>query len=109
MAWSEKVDSIISCGISLHDAGVSDWALTKEQALSAFDSIEKEKMFVLGGDVYQMVSGAPESNYDNWYCDRNEGEDEGSYLERCISKARQYVTQYQHPNGQKAFFVLVVE
>lgn len=105
----EKMKSILSCGISLHDFGVNNWALTKAQALVVFNKLEQENRSVLGGDVFQIVNGMPESNYDNWYCDRLEGEDSNSYSSRSISIACQYVYQYQHPNGKEALFVLVVE
>ena len=54
MIWSKKVESIISSGVALHDTGVSNWALSKEQALDALDKFEAEKISVLGGDVYEL-------------------------------------------------------
>lgn len=109
MTRSEKIESVVSCGISWDDFGVNNWALTKEQALSALDRFSLENIFVLGGDVYQLVDGNLESNNDNWYCDRNGGEDTDTYLDRSISISRQYISSYHHSNGQDAFFVIVAK
>lgn len=108
MAWSEKIESFLSCGIALHDSGISNWALSKDQALLAIDKFESQKLPVLGGDVYELAEGVPESNYDNWYCDKHEGESLDDFVYRSASQARQYVSNYRAPSGQDAFFVLVV-
>lgn len=109
MAWSKKVESIISRGVALHDAGASNWALSKEQALEVLDRFEIEKISVLGGDVYELNEGEPESNYDNWYCDREPDESLENYVTRSIKKARAYISNYSSPNQRQEMFVLVAE
>lgn len=109
MSWPNKVESIISSGIALHSVGVSNWALSKEQALDALDKFEAEKISVLGGDVYELNNGEPESNYDNWYCDREPDESLENYVARSISKARAYISNYSSPNQKQEMFVLVAE
>lgn len=109
MAWSKKVESIISSGVALHDTGVSNWALSKEQALNALDKFEVEKISVLGGDVYELNDGELESNYDNWYCDREPDESLENYVTRSINKARAYISNYRSQNQKQEMFVFVAE
>jgi hypothetical protein len=109
MAWSEKVELIISCGIPLHGAGVSNWALSKEQALDALNKFEAQRISVLGGDVYKLINGEPESNYDSWYCERESNEPFEDFVSRSIKKARTYIINYNSPNQQQELFVFVAE
>ena len=109
MIWSKNIESIMSNGISLHKIGISNWALTKKQALDAIDKFESESVFVLGGDVYQLNNGVPEPNYDNWYCEREENESLEHYLNRCLNEARVYISHYVNPDKKQEFFALVAE
>ena len=109
MAWSKKVESIISKGISLHNSGVSNWALTKDQALAALDQFEAKKISVLGGDVYELNDGEPEPNYDNWYCDREQNEPIDKFITRSANEARAYIVSYSSPNKKQELFVFVAE
>ena len=65
MGLAGKIKSVVSCGISLHDLGINNQALNKDQALQAIDKFEELGVAVLGGDVYVMVDNIPESNNDN--------------------------------------------
>ncbi len=107
MDWSEDVKAILSSGISLSEIGVNNWALTEAQAMQALDKFESLNTPVLGGDIYEMVDGEPESNYDNWYCDQNDNEELGEFVARSISYARQYIGNYRNPSGRETFFVFV--
>lgn len=109
MAWSKEVEAIVSNGIALHNTGVRNWALSKAQALSALDKFKIEKISVLGGDVYELNDGVPESNCDNWYCDRDPDEAFESYAARSINKARVYISNYNNPNQKQEMFVIVAE
>ncbi|MBE0437075.1 MAG: hypothetical protein IBX56_14885 [Methylomicrobium sp.] len=109
MAWSEDVKKILEGGISLSSVGIDNWALDKNQATLAIDEFERHKIPILGGDVYEMVDGYPEANYDNWYCDRNANEELEDYVARSVGRARDYVESYSSPSGQEAYFVLVAQ
>ena len=109
MAWSKKVESIISIGLALHEKGICNWALSKEQALEVLDKFEVEKISVLGGDVYELNGDEPESNYDNWSCDREPDEALEDYAVRSIKKARDYISNYRRPSEKQELFVLVAE
>ncbi len=109
MAWSENVEAVLSIGVSLFDIGINNWALNKSQSMRALDEFERLKIPVLGGDVYEVVDGTPESNYDNWYCDRNDKEVLGEFIARSISYAREYISNYSNPSGRETLFVLVAQ
>ena len=109
MAWSEDVKVILSCGISLSEIGVNNWALTETQALQTLNKLESLESPVLGGDVYEMINGEPESNYDNWYCERNDNEKLSEFVARSINYARQYIGNYKKPSCRETFFVFVAD
>ncbi|WP_447588170.1 Imm40 family immunity protein [Aquipseudomonas campi] len=92
--WSEQIDSILSCGISLDCVGVKNWALGRDDAVRAINELETLGFSVLGGDVYQLVGEYPEHTYDNWYCDQEPGELDSSFLKRSSEKARRYIGGY---------------
>jgi len=105
--WSKDSDAILRVGRSLEDIGVRNWALTKEQTLTALDQFEAEGIAILGGDVYEVQRECLQSNYDNWYCDREENESKSAFVSRSIAKARDYVTTYKLKRGAECFFAIV--
>ncbi len=104
--WSSEIDSILSVGRTLNSVGVRNWALDKDVALAALEQLRTMQVAVLGGDVYTVSGASLESNYDNWYCNRNSGEADVDFVERSISKARSYITSYQANLGN-VFFAIV--
>lgn len=104
--WSSEVDPILSVGRSLEDVGVRNWALSREDALVALTQLAEIGIAVLGGDVYSINGGFVESNYDNWYCNRDAHESDSAYVERSIAAARNYIVNYKAPDGA-VFFAVV--
>lgn len=107
--WSKESDAILKVGRSLEDVGVCNWALTKEQTLMALDRLEAEGIAVYGGDVYEMHRKCLQSNYDNWYCDREDNESKSAFISRSIAKARDYVTNYKLNRNVEFYFAIVPE
>ena len=107
MAWPKDVEAILSRGLSLHESGVNNWALKKDEVFAALEEFERIGIPVLGGDVYELDHGKPISNYDNWYCDPNTGEARHSFVQRSIDRARKYINAYRNPRGRETLFVLV--
>jgi len=105
--WSGEIDSILRAGRSLESAGVGNWALEREAALKAIERLSAKGVAVLGGDVYTVSDQQRiESNYDNWYCDREPGETDADFLIRSIRQEKNYVLSYQAP-ATKVLFALV--
>ncbi|MEW9899031.1 Imm40 family immunity protein [Chitinivorax sp. PXF-14] len=104
--WSSEIDSILSVGRTLDSVGVRNWALEREAALAALEQLSAIKVAVLGGDVYAVNGANVESNYDNWYCNRDGGEADADFVERSIAKARSYITNYRANAGSVLFAIV---
>lgn len=87
--------------ISLSSIGLSEVAWKYEDALTLIELCEKNKIFILGGDVLAKDEDEYRYNYDNWYLDINQGNYKDS-----IIKTKEYITNY--PKGDYAF-VFVTE
>lgn len=93
--WSSEVDVILSVGVSLECIGIKNWALSRNEAISAICELETHGVPILGGDVYHLVNGVAEQTYDNWYCDRDANELASEFLRRSVSKAKSYIENYK--------------
>lgn len=102
--WSNKIDEVLSIGTPLHAFGVNNWALSRDQALDALDSLEELGVVVLGGDVYLETNKGIRSNRDNWHYDSDVNESHSRTIHQSIEKAREYIARYRTP---AALFVLV--
>jgi hypothetical protein len=105
--WSNTADAILSVGRSLADVGVRNWALTREQALAAFDQLLAAGIGVFGGDVYKEKSGNIQISYDNWYCDPDPGEQKSEFAVRSVAKAREYIIKYKTWSDEAFLFAIV--
>lgn len=106
-SWSKEIEAILSEGRSLIDVGIYNWAFTKSAALAAIERLASIGVPILGGDVYEIINGILQSNYDNWYCDPLADETEGEFLDRSLTKAEGYIKAYHAKEPDKIFFVLV--
>lgn len=104
--WSKKIDAILSIGRPLKDTGVRNWALNKECALAALDQLAVAGIAVLGGDVYLEHDQTVQSNYDNWYCQRENGESYTAFVARSIMYSRAYVSNYNFPSAPVLFAIV---
>jgi Immunity protein 40 len=103
------VTEILKVGISLEPIGINNWALSKEDAIKALDKLHQLQIPVLGGDVCENIEGVLRYNYDNWYCDRQSNEFKIDFVNRSITKARDYIDNYKSKNVEKVFFVFVTD
>ena len=104
--WSEKVDAILSVGLSLEDIGVRNWALDRAQALEALHRLEVAHIAILGGDVYELRNGSLQPTYDNWYCDRVVHESERDFVTRSILVARSYLSNFACDSQELRFAIV---
>lgn len=105
--WSKVADDILSIGQPLNEVGIDNWALTKAQALEVLERLEEAEISILGGDIYENIDGIIQSNYDNWYCEQLPEESKSAFLSRSITKAREYIEDYQRAPSTMVYFVLV--
>ena len=59
--------------ISLSSIGLSEVAWKYEDALALIEHCEKNKIFILGGDVLAKDGNEYRHNYDHWYLNKDQG------------------------------------
>lgn len=106
--WSDEVDEILSIGFSLETLGISNWGLGRQLALDALEKLFVSGVSVLGGDVYIFDGKTVNPTYDNWYCERQPGEDRREFANRSIEVAKKYISSYENRNDN-VIFVMVPE
>jgi len=100
------IKTILEYGIALHEQGIHNWALKKEQALEAIKEIKEKKMIILGGDVLEKNKDAFDHNYDNWYYDPNVNISIEENSKQSINKTIDYLENYKTLDN--TYFILVV-
>jgi hypothetical protein len=105
--WSKEIEEILRMGKPLFSVGVHNWALTKKEAMVAIQQLSSSQIPILGGDVYEIIDGVLQSNYDNWYCDPSSEETKIDFIKRSVAKAKEYIESYSVREPDKIFFVIV--
>ena len=78
---------------SLESLGLQEVAWTKQDALRLIQCLDEQKIAILGGDVYnRTLSGRLTPAYENWFCERCEGEALRDYAERSQRKANIFLS-----------------
>ncbi len=96
--WPDNLRNILNVGVPLFNININNWALSKGQALDVIQSFLLLKIPILGGDVYEISNGTFQSNYDSWYCDKNENEEHLTYVQRSYEKAQAFINNYSQDN-----------
>lgn len=103
--FSEIIDSILSKnGIYLDSIGINNWALNKKNTLLVLDELKKEKIALLGGDIYIYHDKTIIPTYDNWYFNRTSNE---NYVDESIQYAKNYINNYLNNKESVILFVLI--
>lgn len=102
--FNDKIDNVLKKGIPLDPFGINNFAFPKECALNAVEELRSLGVAILGGDVYVESDDGFKANYDNWYCNRLDGESACDFVTRSTNDAELYIRRYSI-NG--AFFVFV--
>ena len=89
-------DQLKGKGISLSYIGLSEVAWKYKDALTLIEHCDKNKIFILGGDVLTKDDGEYRHNHDNWYMNTDKGDYKDS-----VKKTKNYITNY--PKGNYAF------
>lgn len=100
--WSDQADRILSVGVWLGPEH-RNWALTKDQALTAFDSLCDANFIVLGGDVLNGPEESYSHTYDNWHFEPVPSL-EGNPVSLSALAAKTYVRNYPRVD---VYFVIV--
>ena len=85
--------------INLTHLGVNEVAWQRSDAIQLLDSFMSKSVFVLGGDVLSNQNDNYKHNYDNWYFEKEHGDEKESIL-----KAKEYISNY--PEGDYVFVIV---
>lgn len=94
MLKQEIKEKITQKSISLEGYGLNDLAWTKEDAKNLINSIMKDRIGILGGDVYKLTLNRLEPLYDNWACEPAATESKEEYYSRSKSESLKYIENY---------------
>ena len=104
MLKQEIKKKIIQKSISLEEYGLDDLAWYKEDATSLINSVMKDGIGILGGDVYQLKLKCLEPLYDNWACEPYPAELEAEYYLRSKMESLKYIEKYPVQIGENIIF-----
>jgi hypothetical protein len=95
---------IFQKSISLEAYGLNELAWEKEDAKYLINLIMDDKIGILGGDVYRLISNHLEPLYDNWACEPIKSETEKEYYRRSKIESLNYIKNYFVPPGENIIF-----
>ena len=104
MLNQEIKEKITQKSISLEKYGINDLAWTKGDAKSLINEIMKNKIGILGGDIYKLTSNRLEPLYDNWSCEPTSTESEEAYFFRSKSESLRYIENYSVQTEEEIIF-----
>jgi hypothetical protein len=104
MLKQEIKEKITRKSISLEKYGLNDLAWNKEDAENLINSIMKDRIGILGGDVYRLMQNCLEPLYDNWACEPGATESEEEYYLRSKSESLKYIEAYPVQTGENIVF-----
>ena len=97
-------DKILQKSLSLEKYGLNDLAWNKVDAKKFIQAIMKDRIGILGGDVYKLKQDRLEPLYDNWSCEPQNTESEEEYYTRSKSESLNYIENYFVENGESVVF-----
>lgn len=95
-------------GILLSELGTQEYALDRQNAMSAIVIIEDLGIPILGGDVYLQSSEGIEISYENWSIERQPDESLDNYVFRSCVYTRDYIMRFSAQAEKLPLFVLVI-
>lgn len=93
----------------LSSLGLHELAWLRDDALQLIEVARRERMAILGGDVYSHCQEGYSPMYDNWYCDRREEEAVSDFCARSCVRAKEYVQNYDGRSFTILFVLVMVE
>lgn len=88
------------------------WGLPKKASLQFVSLCERYLVPILGGDVvFTTEDGLIHYTGDNWYSNRQDGEDYGTFAKRSYSESYRFINSYPEftKDYKPFFFIFVVE
>lgn len=96
-------------GFSLEQAfGLSEWAVTLQDAFVAVEMARGSGLIILGGDLFIKKRSGIEMAYSNWYVDPEKGETTEVYSRRSCDRAGEYLRSLPTPEGGEFLVTFVL-
>ncbi len=99
-------NKIIKDAFFLEKYGINNLAWSKDDAQKLIHLISKDKIGILGGDVYKLTSTL-EPLSDNWFCEPNKSESDEEFYVRSKEEALRYVKNYPVKEGERILFSII--
>ena len=88
--------------------GSEEFALDKESAIRALETLEGSNIAVLGGDVVRILQGRLKYVYAQWSSERRNGEDSKNFAMRSRREALDFVLTFRPMEAYEPLFVFVL-
>jgi len=88
---------VVRNAVSLERFGISSYAFTRKDALSAINFLYLQTTPLLGGDVYVIDGDCLTPEYANWSCEQIEGELLREFSLRSLAATKAYIETYPTP------------
>lgn len=99
-------EKILKNALTLTKYGLNDLAWNKKDALSLINSIMRDKVSILGGDVYRLQSNKLRPMDDNWYTDPKEYDSLEDFRYGSKIRAKEYIEKYSILDEDIIFYLV---
>src|SRR5690348_15289308 len=106
MLKREIREKIFQNALSLEEYGINGLAWSMEDAKKLINEIMKDKIGILGGDVYKVIPKRLESLSDNWFCEPKNSESEEQFYSRSKLESLKYIENYPIELGETIIFAI---
>ena len=100
--------SIKGIPLSTINPGSQEIALPRDATIEALRMLKDSPIAVIGGDVLKLSGGLLTYTYENWFCNKKEGELASQYACRCLQYSMEYVMNFDSKGAFDPLFVFVL-
>jgi hypothetical protein len=100
-------EALMSRALKLGEIGVAAVAWRRMDILDVLVQLESARVAILGGDVFEVISGRPLHTYDNWSVSSKDSSLSWlDFVGQSIERSRRYVRSYDE-SGRDIFYSVV--
>ena len=85
---------------------IKDFSIPNKYIDRMIVEADKRGLFILGGDILEIVNGNLIHTYDNWYSDIKDQENQEDYRIRTYTDAQNFLKNYKFKENNFIVFVL---
>jgi len=96
--------------VDLRQIGVENVAFKFADVEQILNSLEKQKIVILGGDVIELDSkGSPSFTYENWHIEKHLDEPMEDFLKRGYREIKKYIMNITSKSNEPLYFAIVID